>query len=308
MLLVYDVTDWPGKTKDQGQANNTSNFRKAPTYDGLLTVHAKKKLRIAIEILVAIALPKKAFNPTTNREFTFRINFITLTLPAQQGTRTDKEIKSKVLDPWIKKARRRFNLKNYVWRAERQKNGNIHFHITSDCYIPYDQLRDTWNDNLEALGFITEFEKKNGHRHPNSTDVHATRSIKNLAAYLVKYTCKGHDTPELYRAQPPWAKAERQLKARKNAKKFMRMLSLNEQRIDGKVWDCSTNLKGVKFPSEILDGEYHTCYKSAHSDPKCKIKNTDFAQIIFLTSQQFLQHIRGSPLELYNEWLKSIRN
>jgi hypothetical protein len=308
LMLVYEHVEYPPRKKKDPKLERSLQFRAKPTYDGLITLHAKRRLRIAIETLVAIALPKQAMNFKLNKPFTFYVNFITLTLPFTQGNNTDQEIKSKILDPWIKKARRRFKLKNYVWRAERQLNGNLHFHFCTDCYMPFDQLRDTWNDNTNALGFIDKFEIKHGHRHPNSTDVHATKKIKDLAAYMVKYCCKSPDTAELYTAQPPWANAEKKLVTKKKDKKFKRLLSLEDQRIEGKVWDCSVNLKGIKYPSTIMDSVTEVSWLSAYRDKSVYRKSTENCTLLFLTKSQHEKHVQGEIKRIYIDWLNSIRN
>lgn len=81
-------------------------------------------------------------------------------------------------------------LKNYVWKVETQANGNIHAHITSDCFIHYSYIRSSWNSLLIKNGLMKDFASKHGHSDPNSTDVTAVNSIKNLAAYLAKYFSK----------------------------------------------------------------------------------------------------------------------
>jgi hypothetical protein len=243
-------------------------------YDGFLNLNAIKRLKRSIELIIAIAIEKEATNFKSNQKFKFKVNFITLTLPGPQGTRTDKQIKKEILDVWFKAAKRRFNLSSYVWRAERQKNGNLHFHIVSDCYIPFDQLRDSWNNRLERMGFISEFEKLHGHRHPNSTDVHSIKKVRDLAAYMVKYMCK---------------------------------LKKNEQRIDGKVWDCSTNLKRKDSVEFIIDGETEQLITNAIEVHNCKFKKTDNCTLVFYNEYQFAQAITGRHRTAYDEWLNSIR-
>lgn len=171
---------------------------------------AIKNLRNAIDNLIAISPRQKVFNPILGREQSFRLTFITLTLPAEQGERTDKEIVSEILIPFLKHARASRMFDSYIWKAEKQKNGNIHFHITTNKFLHYNHLRNTWNKYLNRLNFINEFEEKHGHRNPNSTDIHATYNIRNLENYLIKYLTKQDS---------------------------------NKNKITCKNWDCSKNLK-----------------------------------------------------------------
>jgi len=169
MLVIYNrLEGLPRKSKIERMAMTKAMFARA-AYEGLLNLSSIKRLKRAIDLIIAISKEKEATNFKTGQLFKFKVNFITLTLPAMQGSITDKEIKRECLDVWLKSAKRVFKLNSYVWRAERQKNGNLHFHLITDCYMPFDQLRDSWNNRLERLGFITAFEKSHGHRHPNQS-------------------------------------------------------------------------------------------------------------------------------------------
>lgn len=263
------------KTGDTPENSNLSNLKDAKTYSGQMTDGSIKRLRKAINTLAAIATEKEAQNFKTGKYFKFKLNFITLTLPAEQGDISDKEIKKQVLDVWLKMARRRFKLKNYIWRAEKQKNGNIHFHITSDCYIPFDQLRDTWNDRLERLGFISKFESKHGHRNPNSTDVHATYKIKDLANYLVKYMTKEGSEYQV---------------------------------INGKLWDCSENLKTKLRCETVVDSDTFEWLETIREKYPDQLKKMDQCSLLWLNSSQFKKHVTGQFLGMYNEWIERIRN
>src|SRR5258707_10662526 len=53
-------------------------------YTGVLTPYSKKKLKRAIGLMVATAIEKEAPNYKTGKTFKFKLNFITLTLPAAQ--------------------------------------------------------------------------------------------------------------------------------------------------------------------------------------------------------------------------------
>lgn len=115
--------------------------------------------------------------------------FITLTLSSEQ-VHTDQEIKRSLLDLFIKKIKQKYNVTHYFWRAEKQENNNIHFHLIIDKYISYYELLEIWNQTQENLGYITEFEKKYNHRKPNSVDVRSAKDVKNFINYVIKYAIK----------------------------------------------------------------------------------------------------------------------
>lgn len=272
-----------------------------------MTEGSRKRLNRAIAIICEIAEWKTAMNFKLNKEFRFKLNFVTLTLPGAQGQITDQEIAKKVLDPWIKKARRRFKLRSYIWRAERQGNGNLHYHIVTDTYLPYDQLRDTWNDNLNALGFIDRFEKKHGHRHPNSTDVHAIKKVRNLAAYFSKYMAKGERCSEEAFTHPPFPHRPYRPLMTKKSLKFRQMLTREQSKIKGRTWDCSTNLK-VKGNCEMLiEGDAAAVLCLAEADPEVRKKSTDTCLLMFMDARQKKKYITGELAERYQAWLDTFR-
>ncbi|GAH86291.1 unnamed protein product, partial [marine sediment metagenome] len=55
----------------------------------------------------------------------------------------------------------------YVWRAEKQENGNIHFHFIVDNFIPWNELRNTWNRIQQNLGYISRFSEAQRLKHIN---------------------------------------------------------------------------------------------------------------------------------------------
>lgn len=143
-----------------------------------------KKMRKYINILIYTANWKTVWVKETNSYFRYKINFITLTLPSKQ-IHTDKEI-IKCLSNFLNKWQKRRNGLIYLWKAEVQDNGNIHFHITSNAFYHYKRLKEDWNNEIEKLGYVSRSKSNN----PNSTDVHSVNKIKNLAGYICGYIGK----------------------------------------------------------------------------------------------------------------------
>jgi hypothetical protein len=269
-LLMYEQREYD---TIQRHSRNTlgEGFK---SYTGELTPYAKKKLKRAIQLMVAIAKDKEATHFKSGKSFKFKLNFITLTLPAAQGETTDKEIKV-CLDNWIKRAKRKYQLKSYVWRAERQANGNLHFHMITDTYIRYDHIRNDWNSVLYPTGLIAKYQQKHGLKQPNSTDVHAISRIRNLSSYFIKYMSKGRKQ--------------------------------DEKPIEGKVWDCSTNLKTktncILFPDQVdLD-----CWNKIFSDNTVQRKSDEIVTILFIDPKQFSRYFRPEWLTKWQTYLEDIR-
>lgn len=114
---------------------------------------------------------------------------ITLTLPSKQ-MHSDNELKRDALMRFVDLMKNKYDVRFYYWVAEKQENENIHFHILIDRFIEWQWIRKAWNQRLELLGYIDEFEKKHGHRNPNSTDIEMIRNLSKSADYVTKYTTK----------------------------------------------------------------------------------------------------------------------
>jgi hypothetical protein len=153
----------------------------------------------------------------------YKLTFITLTLPSKQ-VHSDNEIKSKCLNQFLIELKKNYGVSRYIWKAEKQENNNIHFHIIADKYIKWKEIRECWNRIINKLGYVDRYESnmrefyKNGfrlsthskdkrtenqqkkafqtlvdnnYRNPNSTDIHALYKVKNIQAYISKYLAKG---------------------------------------------------------------------------------------------------------------------
>lgn len=118
----------------------------------------------------------------------FRINFITLTLSDKQA-HSDKYIKEYLLKPYCKWLISK-GATGYVWKAEKQRNGNIHFHITTNIYIHYLEIRQRWNDLQNKHGYMDKYFLEHGDHNPNSTDVKSVKHEQKALQYMMKYICK----------------------------------------------------------------------------------------------------------------------
>lgn len=143
-----------------------------------------------------------------------RLSFITLTIPDGKELLTAAQGYDRLLKHFLQWLRRTEGAVTYVWKAELQKRGQLHYHITTPTWIHYQRIKDKWNNLLRREGLLDEFRAKYGHDNPNSTDIHEVRKIKDLAGYLVKEFCKTLQ---------------------------------NNIAVNGKIWDASENLKAGKY-------------------------------------------------------------
>lgn len=118
-----------------------------------------------------------------------KLVFITLTLSSEQ-IHDDKFVKRHFLDRFIVQMKRTRSMNNYLWKAEKQQNGNIHFHVVTDIFIDKKYVQQVWNDIQNDYGYIDRFFLKFNHTNPPSTDIHQVNDLKQLGSYVSKYLTK----------------------------------------------------------------------------------------------------------------------
>lgn len=180
------------------------------------------------------------------------LTFVTLTLSSKQ-IHDDREIKRECFNWFMTDLRRQYSVKTYLWVAELQKNGNIHFHILVDRPIHHKEVRNLWNKAQEKLGYISAFESKNGHRDPNSTDIHSLKSIQNPSAYITKYMSK-QESPQRKIEGRVWGSSKN-------------LISVNS--FQGFASDFSEDIKNaVNSGVDYFDSDYFTIYNTWRKDKK----------------------------------------
>jgi hypothetical protein len=118
--------------------------------------------------------------------------FVTLTLPSTQED-TDIKIKRDLLNKFLIYGVRKSRFEQYIWKAEKQKNGNIHFHLLTDKFYSKTNLQADWNGILKSTSYMQRFSEKFGHENPPSTHVTKIGTSVRLAEYLSKYVSKSEN-------------------------------------------------------------------------------------------------------------------
>ena len=157
---------------------------------------------------------RKIYNPVTQTIHPHRLSFITLTV-SQKENLTARQVYKSCFEKFLRWLRQSQQVTTYVWKCEQQTRGQIHYHITTPSFIHYQYIRDKWNNLQRAAGYLTQYEKEHGHSNPNSTDIKEVKKIRNLSNYMIKEFCKSIQNPNT----------------------------------EGKIWDCSLNLKKYKYYS-----------------------------------------------------------
>ena len=188
-----------------------------------LSYQTRRKIRDTVSLLGQLSKPRTVYANKTKPIYNFRTNFITLTLPSKQ-VHPDQEIKG-CLNNFLTTLRTVYGLKNYIWKAELQKNENIHFHLITDIFIPHQAIRYYWNKAVNVLGYVDRYQQiyqnltlkeyaelrqietfkaLNGYQFGNKTNWKSppTENVKNisnlsqLSYYVSKYVSKDFATEE----------------------------------------------------------------------------------------------------------------
>lgn len=266
-----------------GKFNFTDREGNKTAYQGEMSKGSMKRLQNACELMIAVT-PKKTFqSPKDKKQITYRIGLLTLTLSAPQLEITDKQLKTEMLAPFIRKIKK-YGLKNYIWKAERQANGNLHFHVFIDCYIPKSDISNIWNRLQSKFHFIRNFSQKYGHHEPPSTNIKCVKSTEGLFRYMVKYMLK------------PMEKGEQ------------KEINSEERELNkGKVWDCSEALKIINnTASEAQQGDWEKINEAIELG-WLQVQQKDHATIYYYTSQNSVLHLSKPLISRYKNYLLEVK-
>ena len=115
--------------------------------------------------------------------------FVTVTLSGKTEM-THQEIKRLMLQRFLETCRYNYSTKEHFWKAELQKNGNIHFHIITDHYINKYEIQKQWNVLQKKYGITEKYFKEHHTHNPPSTHVRAIADMEKSVRYVLKYVTK----------------------------------------------------------------------------------------------------------------------
>lgn len=312
VVVTRQCINPPNKSKHQ--LTHHQNF-KSNTTDGTISNNAKNRIETVVSWLVALAKNKQIDDFKTGKKFYFKINFITLTLPAEQQ-HSDKQLLKECFQPWIDLMRKKHGLRNYVWKAETQVNGNIHWHITTDCYIHYEEVQRTWNMQLSKLGYIERFHDKHKHYNPHSTEIKAVRNVKKLANYMAKYMSKNRSFAKVgelhlidgvvHEVPNNQISTIQSSNKKKSVKIIGSMLSTRLRKVDCKLWYLSRTLSKLKsITVSQSDVEYNSFCDiiSAHTEKQI---DKEYFSLMYGQYHDVLMAVPGEAKQFYKARLRTM--
>lgn len=292
---------------------------------GILSNKAAKKIKLAIDWLLFLANDKKVFSKKHNKHFNFKINFVTLTLSSTQR-HSDQTIKDSLLSQFLRECKIYHKIENYLWRAESQKNGNIHFHIVTDKFLPWDWLQKTWNRIQNKLGYVDSFSKnmqdkfksgfiydksdkyqrsystqynsylkgsKNNWTSPNSTDVHSVKHIRNISNYLAKYCTKNPENCQI--CEPSGESSHYYSKPNSN----------NVRAIEGTIWNLSNSLSKFKRAVLIIGGNVEDELRLICDKFKDKLIYYDYTSVLYVPVYIWSKLIKKELFTIFYNYSKN---
>lgn len=229
--------------------------------NGRMSERAIRRMKNSIGWLMHLSKDRKVYSRDLKKSLKFRVSFITVTLSSDQ-VHDDNKIKKDLFRQLLIELKQTCGMKEYIWRAEKQFNGNIHFHLLTNVFVDHSVLRSKWNRIQNKLGYVDRYSERmersiscfsdyynrfinqgsymqlrkrylegcrTGWKSPNSTDVHSLKRVKNIYNYLCKYMCKDGTAVE--------GKAE---------------LNDDSLKVTGKLWGLSENLSGLRSVNMVL--------------------------------------------------------
>jgi len=310
-LIVYYDFARPDHYSSFKKKDLTKNFKGQAAYSGDISKSGQKKLRRAIETLFVITPTRRIYNRVISKMTNFKLSHLTLTLSSVQGKWTDKEINTFLLRPFLLDCKRKFNLVNYVWKAERQANGNLHYHVISDLFFDLNLVRKFWNDKQETLGFIDQFEQKFKHRNPPSIEITYVRNSDQLAKYVSKYISKSKTVTRKVQQSLDFQGCQVEITSDMSEDLIQELQNRNDGRINGRVWDCSEKLKSFKYQATSLSCKDESAVNDLISSLNCKRFDSDYFSVITFSDDTWLKNmpvqLRTTFIDQYQSILDSDR-
>ena len=244
--------------------------KKGRKYRGQISDVAKRKIKKIIFCWNEAIETFNQKNTNTPARLKRKLVFVTLTISDIQ-TKSDNWIKRNMLNRLLIHACRQWNVKQWIWIAESQQRGNIHFHIIFDNYVNMLELQKQWNriqsDNKTNEAYMREFSCKQA----PSTHIRSVQSGQ-VAKYLTKYITK---------------------------------VTSSARAIEGRLWGCSDSLRELKTYSCDAIPLYDDYVCCAIENGEASVISAEHYDIIVpLDMQKFLKSFPEVPIYRQKYYLK----
>lgn len=250
-----------------------------------ISLVTQKKIKLRCRVLAFCAKEKNIRNFEGNI-INHRTTFITLTLPSKQ-IHEDKIITKIILGGFLDRCRKVGLMENYVWKAEKQKNGNIHYHVLTDSYCNRTVLYRYWLLALNKLGYVQRYTDKFKNMDLQSYKMEKFNKNKNDYQISKAYWKGGKNRwklPPCYDSKNISANSTIENYISKYIAKIDDNLDLQ---VKGRVWGCSNS---VNLATEIFknDEDFNRFgFEICQYTLKKEILNFDYCSIILYEISKF---------------------
>ena len=267
----------PATRHQDPQPTSRANLGRGET-KGFLSIATARKIRNMIADWTQSINMGTGWAKKEGMDHGIYLAFATLTLPVKQF-HTDNQLKQDLLNPFIKRLKNDFGVINYVWKAEPQKNGNIHFHLLIDRYIDHRLLLSYWDYSLEFLGYITAYAEQTGSLFPPASHIMRVPKDGSVAEYIAKYLSKAPEVRcslkivdgQRIKRVSYWTEG-RQLDGT--------ILEFEQRPIQGRCWGCSDRLREVKPFSVAVSDRVGKWFDWARENAGLLHKCLDFGDLL----------------------------
>jgi hypothetical protein len=242
-------------------------------FGGKVSDARRRKIHTIIDTWLSSMLFHVERNKLKGKEATYLPVFITLTLSSTQR-HADAFIKRHMLGEFIKYVKRNCGVEHYFWRAESQSNGNIHFHLLMDKYIPKEQLQQKWNAIQSANGYLIDYYKKHGHLNAPSTDIRSPKNKNEIITYVLKYMSKDE----------------------------------KNRLIEGRIWGMSDSLRKVETVTMPLDEKTKSVFYAVFFNSETCVKYDDFFISLHVSGACNYKWLAGAVKDKYCQHLTDVYN
>lgn len=214
-------------------------------HDGSVSDKAAARIRNSVNWMLYFTKKKFVYSRKERSTFSFYLNFITLTLPARQ-VHSDEFIKSNMLIPFIEWMKEKHCATMYLWKAESQANGNIHFHISTHVFIHWKEIRWKWNRICATHGYCKIFQDGSNDLGDSATQVKAAKSPEHVGGYLAGYIGKKDKVKYKVRLPKGLPQPFKTKKFSDSATNYYYGIgSVLKRPIEGRLWACSQNISNI---------------------------------------------------------------
>jgi len=193
---------------------------------------------------------------------------ITCTLSSKQ-VHDDYYIKKWILQEFLRALQRKKDIKYTFWKAEAQKNGNIHFHILIDKYVDMKFIQGMWNHYQQKHGYLDAYQKEHHTLNAPSTKITGMRSDKSPIGYVLKYVKKGS------------IKSQNCKRSEAGCKMVVKQLDAIRRPIQGSVFRFSEPLISLTPPAIYCDMDQHARFKELEKEDKFRYVGLDYCQLLY---------------------------